>query len=181
MRKRPLEEVICARPFYQFRETAWEGCEKSGTDPEEVGNGARESFKLKNKPQAKVIRGQGDVEHSGITLGLLLKDYMEFKGVCSMLYNVFLLAIIFTVIEYNYDGSQSSTLKNKAIQQFTDHPNGHETVYEMTSVHSASMFYAERLKELVDDQIGSTDRTKDNDINLGRYGYVRGSASGLRK
>lgn len=146
----------------------------SGTDPEEVGNGAKESFKLKNKPpQTKVIRGQGDVEHSGITLGLLLKDYMEFKGVCSMLYNILLLAIIFSVIEYNYDGSQSSTLKNKAIQQFTNHPNGHGTVYEMTSVHSACMFYAERLKELVDDQIASTDRTKDNDINLGRYGYVR--------
>jgi hypothetical protein len=61
---------------------------------------------------------KSDNKESGLTIGLIVKDYSEYLGVKALLWNIVILSLIFSSIEYTYDGGQTSTIKAKSLAIF---------------------------------------------------------------
>jgi len=106
---------------------------------------------------------------SGLTLGLLLKNYNEFIGITELLVNiVFLTLLVNMIIQQNYNSVQSTTFKNSINTALAYGPPANPaSLYTQTGIVDASLFICNQMQAIFTDSVTNNLRPDTNQIALG--------------
>lgn len=112
----------------------------------------------------------GLTQKSGLTIGLILKEYGEFHGMSLMFFNVGMLILGIYFIYLQENSAQQPNFTFRSMQSLTTNHDKQRDLYSYDSLPKAAEFTCSQLEDMVSNSIAHGLRPQGSDIQAGSFG-----------